>query len=114
MKRISGHIRLLKFAGLVLFYIRELIYANFRIAHDVLTPRLRMRLGIVAVPLDLKKDISFISLANLITMTPGTLSIDISTDRKVLYIHTLYMGDPDEFRRKIKVEFESRIKEVFE
>ena len=102
--------RLVRFA---LFYLQELFLANLRVAHDVLTPRHRMKPGIIAIPLDAKSDLEIISLANLITMTPGTLSLDVSTDRRVLYIHAMYIDDLEELRSKIKDGFETKVMEVF-
>jgi multicomponent Na+:H+ antiporter subunit E len=69
---------------------------------------------VVAIPLDAKSDIEITLLANLITLTPGTLSLDVSSDRSVLYIHVMYVDndDLDEVRRKIKSGFERRVLEV--
>lgn len=99
---------------LFVFFVWELFKANMRVAYDVLTPRHRMRPGVVAVPLDVETDTEITTLANLITLTPGTLSLDISTDRRVLYIHAMYIDDdPEELRRSIKRGFERRVLEVF-
>lgn len=97
---------------LVLFFIWELILANLRVAYDVVTPRHQMRPGVIAVPLEASSDIEITMLSNLITLTPGTLSLDVSDDRKVLYIHAMYIDDPEEVRRKIKTGFERRLLEV--
>ena len=97
----------------VLFYLKELFLANLRVAHDILTPRHRMKPGIIAIPLDVKSDLEIMALTNLITMTPGTLSLDVSTDRRVLYIHAMYIDDLEGLRRKIKDELEKKILEVF-
>ena len=70
--------------------------------------------GIVAVPLDLTSDAGITVLANLITLTPGTLSLDVSPDRRTLWVHALDVADPDAFRREVKEGFERRVKEVFE
>jgi multicomponent Na+:H+ antiporter subunit E len=114
MKNTPLPIRIIKLGAFVFFYLKEIVSANIKVAHDVLTPHLHIRAGIVAVPLDLKKDISLVVLANLLSITPGTLSLDISTDRKVLYVHTLYLENPDAFRKNIKTHFERRLKEIFE
>jgi multicomponent Na+:H+ antiporter subunit E len=98
--------------GLVIFFIWELILANLRVAYDVLTPRHHMRPGVIAIPLDAHSDSEITLLSNLITLTPGTLSLDISADRKVLYLHAMYISDIDEVRRKIKEGFERRVLEV--
>ena len=64
------------------FYLGEIILANVQIAIDILTPTHRMRPAILAIPLDVKSDVQLLVMNNLITMTPGTLSLDISPDRK--------------------------------
>jgi multicomponent Na+:H+ antiporter subunit E len=73
-----------------------------------------MRPGVVAIPLDVQTDAEITLLANLITLTPGTLSLDVSTDRRVLYIHVMYIDNDDveAVRRKIKEGFERRVLEV--
>jgi multicomponent Na+:H+ antiporter subunit E len=99
--------------NLVLFFIRELVIANLRVAYEVLTPSFRMRPGVVAIPLDARTDVEITLLANMITLTPGTLSLDVSADRQVLYLHAMYLDeDIDVFRRRIKDGFERRILEV--
>jgi multicomponent Na+:H+ antiporter subunit E len=99
---------------LFVFVLWELILANLRVAYDVLTPGYGMRPGVVAIPLDARTDVEITLLANLITLTPGTLSLDVSSDRRVLYIHIMYIDNDDiaEVRRKIKTGFERRVLEV--
>ena len=97
---------------LVALFIRELIEANFRLAHDVMTPRHYMRPAIVAIPLDAKTDFEITLLANLITLTPGTLALHVAPDRSVLYIHSVYTPDAAELRRSIKEGLEARILEL--
>ena len=94
------------------FYIWNLILASLKIAYDVITPRHRMKSGVIAIPLDAKSDLEITVLANLITITPGTLSLDVSTDRKVLYIHAMYIDDKDELIQEIKTELEKRVLEM--
>jgi multicomponent Na+:H+ antiporter subunit E len=107
-------VKLRQVLGLHLFMVWQLILANLRVAHDVLTPGYYMRPGIVAIPLDARTDAEITLLANLITLTPGTLSLDVSADRRVLFIHVMYIddGDLDSIRRDIKEGFERRILEV--
>lgn len=98
---------------LALFFVRELVKANLRVAYDVLTPGFQLRPGVVALPLDARTDTEITLLANMITLTPGTLSLDVSADRSVLYLHVMYLDeDVDTFRRTIKDGFERRILEV--
>jgi multicomponent Na+:H+ antiporter subunit E len=101
-----------KILGFVLFFLKELVAANLRVAYDIITPRYNMKPGIVAVPLDAKTDAEITILANLITLTPGTLSLDLSDDRRVLYVHAMYLDDPEALRREIKDGFERRVLEL--
>lgn len=97
----------------VLFLLWELVRANSRVAFDVVTPRHHMHPSIVAIPLDLESDAEITMLANLITLTPGSLTLDLSSDRRVLYVHDMYVQDPEAFRLRIKSGFERRVKELY-
>ncbi|HVM23887.1 MAG TPA: Na+/H+ antiporter subunit E [Candidatus Limnocylindrales bacterium] len=94
------------------FYLWELLLANLRVAHDVVTPRHLGKPGIVAIPLDARTDAEITLVANLLTMTPGDLSLDVSSDRRVLYVHRMYLDDAHEVTRDIKEGFERRVLEV--
>jgi multicomponent Na+:H+ antiporter subunit E len=96
----------------VLFFLWELVLANLRIAYDVITPTHHMRPGVVAVPLEARTDVEITALANLISLTPGTLSLDVSADRRVLYLHVMYLDDVDAFRREIKENLERPLLEL--
>lgn len=96
----------------VSFFLWQLLLSNLRVAYDVITPQLYMRPGIVAVPLAAKTDQEITLLANLITLTPGTLSLDVSEDRRVLYVHAMFVDDPDSVRDNIKNGFERRLLEL--
>ena len=102
-----GHV--LRFA---VFYVWELILANLRVAYDVMVPTYRMRPGVVAIPLDAKTDVEITMLANLITLTPGSVSLDVSSDRRFLYLHAMYIADVEEFRESVKNTIERRVLEV--
>lgn len=107
-------LKLWQIGKLLLFFAWELVVANVRVARDVLIPGPGYkRPGIVAVPLDVTSPSEITLLACLITLTPGTLSLDVSADRSVLYIHEMFISDPDEVRRNIKEGFERRVLEVF-
>jgi multicomponent Na+:H+ antiporter subunit E len=101
-----------KAIGFFFYFIKELIIANIVIAYDILTPTDHMKPGIVAIPLDAKTDLEITLLANFITLTPGTLSLDVSTDKKTLYVHGIYVKDADRFRASIKPGFEKRLLEL--
>jgi multicomponent Na+:H+ antiporter subunit E len=98
----------------ILFIIKELFVSSFRVAYDVLTPMHRMNPAIIAIPLDAKTDREIVTLATLITFTPGTLSLAISEDRKTLYVHEMYVPNNDiaASRKKIKEGFEKRLLEL--
>jgi multicomponent Na+:H+ antiporter subunit E len=66
----------------------------------------------VAIPLEARTDFEILFLANLITLTPGTLSLDVSADRKVLYVHAMFLEDRDGFRKQMKDGMERRLLEV--
>lgn len=109
----GGFIR--KFPRFVMFlgyFAKEMVVANLRVAYDVITPRYHMRPGIVAIPLDAKTDVEIVSLANLITLTPGTMALDVSTDRRVLYIYTMFIDDRETLVRDIKGGLERRVLEL--
>lgn len=93
----------------IFFFLYELIKANIQVAADVITPKFYMKPGIVKLPLDAKSNLEITLLANLISLTPGTLSLDVSKDRKVLFVHAMYIHDKDEFIDDIKNGFEKRI-----
>lgn len=94
------------------FFMQELVLSNLRVAYDVITPSYHMRPGVIAIPLDVQTPTEITLLANLITLTPGTLSLDVSDDRKVLYVHALFVDDPDKVRSSIKNGFERRVIEL--
>jgi len=98
----------------VFFYLWQLILSNLRVAYDVVTPTHYMRPGVIAIPLDAQTDAEITLLANLITLTPGSLSVDLSPDRKTLYVHVMYIDgdDVEAARRKIKDGLERRVLEV--
>jgi multicomponent Na+:H+ antiporter subunit E len=97
---------------LVAFFIWELLLANMRVAWDVVTPTHLMQPGVIAVPLDAREDLEILILANMVSLTPGTLSLDVSDDRTVLYIHAMYLHDRERITRAIKHGFERRLLEV--
>jgi len=99
---------LLRFA---VFYLKELVLANIRVAAIVLSPQLKITPAIVAIPLEVESEMAISLLANLITLTPGSLTMDVSEDCRVLYVHTMHADDIDQFRLDIK-ELERRVLEV--
>ena len=95
--------------GFVFYFLYELFKANLQVAADVITPKFYMKPGIVEVPLDAKSDLEITLLANIISLTPGTLSLDVSDDKKVLFVHAMYIDDKAKFIAGIKNGFEKRL-----
>ncbi len=104
--------RLWSFIKLIFIFIRELILSNVAIVKIVLKPRLDMRPAIFAMDTELTKDWQIMLLSNLITLTPGTLVIDVSEDNKTLFIHAMNIGEVEDEINSIKNSFEKAILEV--
>lgn len=104
-----------RIASLSLLFIRELLVSAIQVAMVVLTPDLKRALNpaIIAFPLSVKSDAEITLLANLITLTPGTLSVDVAEDRSVLYIHALTLTTREALIAQIAGGFEAKIKAVF-
>lgn len=95
--------------GLAAYFLWQLVRANLRLAADVATPRFYMKPGIIAVPLDATRDSEILLLSMLINLTPGSVALDVSPDRRVLYVHAMYIDTPDAARAEIKRGFERRV-----
>mgnify|MGYP000855137459 CR=1 FL=1 len=106
-------VRVGKVFPLAALFVKELALSAWRVAVLVARPRMRLRPGIFAFPLTVDRDFEIALLANLITLTPGTLSVDVSPDRRFLYVHALDCSDPAAARRDIAQGFERRILEAF-
>lgn len=98
--------------GFIFYLIYEIIKANIEVAFQVIAPLHRLSPGIVRVPLTANTDLEITLLANLITLTPGGLSVDVSDDKKVLYVHGMHIHDPDKYVEDIKNGFERRLLEI--
>lgn len=99
--------------SLALLFVYELILSAWKVAVMVLSRDMNLKPGIFAYPLKVDRDFEITLLANLITLTPGTLSVDVSDDRRILYVHAIDASDPDAARRDIAQGFERKIMEAF-
>ncbi|MBE0637975.1 MAG: Na+/H+ antiporter subunit E [Bacteroidales bacterium] len=97
----------------VAYYIIEMIKANLLIAADILSVNPKMTPGIVRIKLDVTSDQEILSLFNLLSMTPGSLSIDVSDDKKCIYVHGWNIDDVEKFKQEIKTNLEKRVLEIF-
>ncbi len=105
-------LRVWRFGVLVLVFLWELIKSALQVAYLVLQPDLeRMQPGVIAYPLDVKTGIEITVLANLISLTPGTLSLEVTDDRRVLYIHAIFVADEEarDVRDGIKQSLEKHV-----
>jgi len=91
------------------FFLRELILGALSVAWLVMQPRIRLRPAFVSYPLTVTTDVQITLLAYLITLTPGTLSVDVSDDRKTLLIHALDVADPEALIDRIAGGFEAKV-----
>lgn len=99
--------------GFMLFYIWELIQSNIRVSIEVLTPTHNMKPGVIGLELKCQSDAAITMLANLITMTPGTLSLDVSNDKRMLFIHGMYIDNEEQLRAELK-DLERRVMELLD
>ncbi|MEH6567045.1 MAG: Na+/H+ antiporter subunit E [Halopseudomonas sp.] len=103
--------RLLLFVWRVLV---DILLANLQVARLILGPRRELRPAFVEYPLSLQHEFSISVLASTVSLTPGTVSADISADRKTLLIHGLDVADEQQLIEHIRRRYEMPLKEVFE
>lgn len=102
----------MKWLSLVALFVKELILSALKVAWLAVQPRIVIRPAIVAYPLTVTTDAQITLLANLITLTPGTLSIDVSADRKTLYIHAIDIASREALIGDIAAGFETKVLQV--
>ncbi|ARO15985.1 cation antiporter (plasmid) [Ketogulonicigenium robustum] len=95
------------------FFIVELVKSCILVARDCIAPRPNIHPAIVRMPLDVRSDAEIFLLANLITLTPGTLTLDVAADRSFLLIHAIYATDEAALVAELKAGMEHRVRKVF-
>ncbi len=105
-------LRVVAVINLIAIFIKELLLSNIAVLKVIIKPKLDIQPGIFALPTELKKDWEITLLSNLITLTPGTLVVDISDDNQTLYIHAMDASDAEAAISSIKSTFEKAIMEV--
>ncbi|MEM7791603.1 MAG: Na+/H+ antiporter subunit E [Verrucomicrobiota bacterium] len=110
---LSSFRKLPAFLDFAFFYLKEVIASNVRVAHDVITPRHRMRPALIELDTSELTTRQILVLANLISMTPGSLSLDVSQDSKTLLVHAMYVDDEDHLKKDIKDNFMRKVQRVF-
>jgi len=108
---ISHPLTLLKFVGIVFW---DIMIANVIVAKLILGNKETLQPKFLHIPLDLEHSLAISLLANTISLTPGTVSCDLSKDRKTLLVHGLHEEDPESTIKEIKQRYEQPLKKVFE
>lgn len=104
--------RVPKIFAFIFMFFYDLLKANFEVMKDVVTPNYNMKPGIVKYEMNAKTDFEITMLANMVALTPGTLVIDLSKNKKYMYIHAMYLTDVEDFKRKIDTRIERKLLEI--
>jgi multicomponent Na+:H+ antiporter subunit E len=94
--------RVWRWLKLLVMFHYELVVSSVEVAWDVLTPRHRARPGIISMPLSVQGEAGVLLVTNLVSLTPGTLTLDVTEDCRTLVIHAMFADDPDEIRHQIE------------
>lgn len=105
--------RILYILTFALIYLREVVLSTWRLVVLVVQPTPQLRPTFVEVPLDLKSEFSQFLFACLISMTPGTLSVSLDRERRILLVHVLDSEDPDNSIQELKNNFEAPLLRIF-
>lgn len=97
---------------LCFIFIYELVVANLSVLVKAFSPKLNIKPGIIKVPIDIEGAFWITTLANMVTLTPGTLTVEVAPDNKYFYVHCLNIDNEAETIASIKDTFEKKILEV--
>ena len=101
-------------ARLAVIVLFDIVVANWQVARRVLGPLDRLHPRFIEVPLDIEDNFVANILGGIVSMTPGTVSVDIDQERRLLLVHALDVEDPETAIRTIKARYEAPLKEVFQ
>jgi len=104
----------LKLVSYIAVLLWDIILANLTVARLILGPTARLRPAFIRLPLELRNEFAVVVLANTLSLTPGTVSADLSPDRSTLLIHFLDVDDPQQAVARIKQRYEKPLQEIFE
>ncbi len=110
----SYFLRVWYWIKLIVMFHYELLVSSVQVIWDIITPSHRAEPAIIDMPLDVKTDTGILLVTNLISLTPGTLSIDVSEDRKTLKLHAMFAGDPDAVCHALKSGMEKWVIDAVE
>ncbi|REG85125.1 Na+/H+ antiporter subunit E [Marinomonas pollencensis] len=97
----------------VLMVMKDIVVANVEVALLIIGPIKKLQPGFVAVPINMSSELGITVLASTVSLTPGTVSAEVSKDKNWLYIHALHLGDEGALIKEIKSRYEAPIKEIF-
>ncbi len=97
----------------IVMVMKDIVVANVGVAFLVIGPMKKLQPGFVAVPINMTSDLGITVLASTVSLTPGTVSAEISQDKTWLYVHALHLGDERALIEEIKTRYEAPIKEIF-
>lgn len=100
--------KILAFTG---WFLAELVLSNVRVARLIVSPNAKLRPAVLAVPIELVRPRDIALFVNLVSLTPGSLSIDVSADRRTLWVHAAHAADVEGVRASI-LEMQRRVKEI--
>jgi multicomponent Na+:H+ antiporter subunit E len=103
-----------KWAKLIVLFLYELLVSSVQVVVEVLRPTPKAQPGIFAMPLTVRREFDVLLVTNMISLTPGTLSLDVSDDVSTLYIHAMFASDPEGTRQQIKNGIERWVIEATE
>jgi multicomponent Na+:H+ antiporter subunit E len=105
-------VKFFKMFEFVLFYIIKVIQANFELAYYIISPNLKVTPGIIKIPVKLKHTQAILLLVNSISMTPGSFTLDVTDDKKYIYVHFLFLSNEEKAIKEIK-KLENKIWKLF-
>lgn len=97
----------------VLMVMKDIVVANVEVALWIIGPVKKLKPGFVAIPINIQSDLGITILASTVSLTPGTVSAEVSEDKQWLYIHALHLDNESELIETVKQRYEKPIKEIF-
>lgn len=94
-------------------YFREMILSNLRIAREAITPGDQTHPGFIEIDIEPASDTALLAYCNLLSMTPGSLTVDLSPDRRKVIIHAMYLEDPESFRADLERSLEVHLRRFY-
>lgn len=95
-------VRAWRVASFVAYFAYEFLYSNAMVLREIVSPRGRAAPAIIALPLRASSRLEIVSIANVISLTPGTLTLEVAVDPPTLYVHGMFAADPDAFLRHLR------------